>query len=210
MKRVLLGAVLATATGVPLHAQNTLAVRLTPYAGYVMFGDYLEGPANVSLSNRNAALFGAQLTFNLIPSVAVYGNFGYSRSSWNVDQVPVLGDLSLGKADLMLYDAGVHLSAPVGAAVGPRVAPFLQLGVGAIRYGLDENLVAEILDRTSATNFAVNGGVGLDVQLVRALGARVMVKDYLASFASNRLRNLRLEGKWAHNVALSLGINLGF
>ena len=208
MRAILLGAVLTAAAAAPLQAQSMLAFRLTPYGGYVMFGEYIEGPANVSLTNRNAALFGAQLTFNLTPSLGIFGNFGYSRSSWSLEDVPILGDRSLGKADLLLYDAGIHVAFPAGV-VG-KISPFVQLGVGAIRYGLDDNLVTELLDRTSATNFAANGGVGLDVQLGRVLGARVMAKDYLVSFSSNRLQEFRLEGKWAHNVAFSLGINLGF
>lgn len=208
MRAILLGAVLATTFAVPLHAQSTLAFRLTPYGGYVVFGEYVEGAANVSITNRNAALFGAQVTVNLTPSLGLFGNFGYSRSSWNVENVPILGDRSLGKADLLLYDAGIHIAFPAGVVA--KIAPFVQLGVGAIRYGLEENLVTELLDRTSATNFAANGGVGLDAQLGRVLGLRAMVKDYLVSFSSNRLQDVRLQGKWAHNVAFSLGLSLGF
>ena len=212
MRAVVLGALAATAIGAPLHAQHTLAFRITPYAGYAIFGDYLEGPLNITLSNDNAALFGGQLTFNVTPSFGVYANVAFSESDWTFDNIPGLGDATVGGADLLLCDGGVHIAFPVGPQVpfGPRVAPFIQLGAGAIRYGLEENRITALLDRRSATNFAANGAVGLDVQLNRTLGARVMAKDYLVSFRSNEFEELRLEGKWAHNLAFILGLSLGF
>lgn len=177
------------------------AVRLTPYAGYMMFGDYLTGPLGTSFSNANGPVYGAQLGVAVTRDVALVGNVGYARSSWDI-RLPVIGGVSLGDASLLLYDAGVQYRVPVGGA--SRITPLVQVGAGAIRYGVNSTLF-----RTSTTKFAANAAVGVDVALGRGAGLTLMAKDYIGKFDAPG-SGMGVQGKIANNVALSAGVTLAF
>jgi hypothetical protein len=40
------------------HAQRPSVARLTPYVGYMTFGDYIDGPIGTRISNANSAVYG--------------------------------------------------------------------------------------------------------------------------------------------------------
>jgi hypothetical protein len=197
------------AAALPLQAQytapaTTSPIRVTPYAGYMIFGDYFDGPLGTSLTNKNAPFYGGQLELALTRNVSLVGNVGYSKSEWQV-AAPIVGGLSLGDASIWLYDGSVQLKLPtLGAA--SSVTPLVQVGAGAIRYALDNSLVD-----ASSTDFAFNAGLGLDYQVSRAFGVRLMAKDYIGKLGLELPDVLPgLERKTAHNVALSVGVNIGF
>ena len=63
---------------------------------------------------------------------------------------------------------------------------------------------------TSKTNFAVNGGAGVDVSLGHGFGARAMIKDYIGRFDALDNTGLPVKGNTTSNVAGSVGIRLSF
>ena len=64
------------------------------------------------------------------------------------------------------------------------VSPFLQGGVGAMRYEVESGFL-----NTTATNVAYNVGGGVDVQLTPNLGLRLMAKDYIGKFDKSAVGN---------------------
>lgn len=198
----------------PLPAQATAdrepAIRVTPYVGYAVFGDYFEGMEGVTFTNENAPIVGAQLGAALTPTVALVGHLGYARSNWRLNDVPLLGDVNLAEAGIWLYDVGVQLRLPTASRGGAGVTPFAQLGVGAIRYTLGDATLAELIGADDATNVAGNVGIGADVRLGRAVGLQLMVRDYVAAFRSVEARGFRAEGRVAHSVTFTAGATFGF
>jgi hypothetical protein len=185
----------------PLAAQQPSArpvYTLTPYAGYMVFGDFLEGPIGATLSNANGTVYGLQLGVNLSKNLALVGNV--ARATADLEVVPFLGGVSVGRSSAWLYDGGIQLSAPIGA-----LTPFVQVGAGAIRHDVENGAV-----KTDATNLAVNAGVGADIAFARNLGLRLMVKDYIGKFDFKEASQLNIDGKQSHSWALSAGLKLGF
>src|SRR5947199_4177782 len=84
------------------------AFELTPYAGYMIFGDYLKGPLGTSISNAPGALYGVQLGMKLAPNISLIGNLGYSSSDVTAG-VPFLGGYSIARSTTLLYDGGIQL-----------------------------------------------------------------------------------------------------
>jgi len=195
---------LALASAMPLAAQSAKpkVFDVTPYAGYMMFGKLFEGPIGTSISAGSGPVYGAQASLTMAKNVALYGNVGYSSSDLKVG-LPILGGLNVGNSKALMYDGGVELKIPMQAA--SVVTPFVQGGVGAIRYEVD----ASFLNAT-ATNVAYNFGGGVDVRLSPNFGMRLMAKDYLGKFDFKEATTFDLNGKTTNNVALSLGVNLGF
>lgn len=192
----------ATSSAQPQSRSPVFSV--TPYAGYMMFGDHLKGPVGTSLSNTNAALYGAQMSIGLTRNVAVVGNVGFARSNWSV-KVPFIGGISVADADVLLYDAGLQFRVPLGTGAVSGVTPILQIGAGAIRYTGEVGPL-----NTDATNVAFNAGVGLNYQFSRSVGVQLMAKDYVGKFDFKEATGLGLDSKVAHNVALSVGLGIGF
>jgi hypothetical protein len=195
---------LALASAMPLAAQSVKpkVFDVTPYAGYMMFGKLFEGPVGTSISAGSGPVYGAQASLFMTKNIALYGNVGYSSSDLKVG-LPILGGFDVGSSKALMYDGGVELKVPMQAA--STVTPFVQAGVGAIRYEVD----ASFLNAT-ATNVAYNFGGGVDVRLSPNFGVRLMAKDYLGKFDFKEATSFDLNGKTTHNVALSLGVNLGF
>jgi len=195
---------LALASAMPLAAQSAKpkVFDVTPYAGYMMFGKLFEGPIGTSISAGSGPVYGAQASLTMAKNVALYGNVGYSSSDLKVG-LPILGGLNVGNSKALMYDGGVELKIPMQAA--SVVTPFVQGGVGAIRYEVD----ASFLNAT-ATNVAYNFGGGVDVRLSPNFGVRLMAKDYLGKFDFKEATTFDLNGKTTNNVALSLGVNFGF
>jgi hypothetical protein len=189
------------------HAQRAGAsplFQLSPYAGYMVFGDMFDGPLGTTLSNANGAVYGAQLAVQLAPGVALVGNVAKADANLQVG-VPFLGGYDVGESSVILYDAGLQVGTSLGDRARLPIAPFVQGGVGGMRHAVRSGPL-----ETSATNLAFNAGLGADVGLANGISIRLMAKDYMGRFDSEEATGLGIESKFAHNVALSGGITLAF
>jgi len=184
--------------------QNGSVFQLTPYAGYMMFGKFLEGPVGTSLSTKNSPVYGAQLGVQLAPNVALYGNVGYASSNLQVG-APILGHVNVGDSKVWMYDGGLQLDIPVSDA--SPVKPFVQGGAGAMHY----DIMAANLLSTTATNFAWNAGAGFDIRLSPTIGVRFMAKDYVGKFNFQDATSISgIQGRTAQNWVVSGGLRIGF
>ena len=194
----------AIVSAMPLAAQQATprVFDVTPYAGYMMFGKLFEGPIGTSVSAGSGPVYGAQMSLTMAKNVALYGNVGYSSSDLKIG-LPIIGGLDVGSSKALMYDGGVELKIPMQAA--SVVTPFVQGGVGAIRYEVESGFL-----NADATNVAYNVGGGVDVRLSPNFGVRVMAKDYLGKFDFKEATTFNVNGKTTNNVALTLGVNFGF
>ena len=182
---------------------DTPAPSVSPYAGYMMFGDIIDGPLGTSLSSSSGSVFGVQANLPLGPTVSVVGNVGYSEPNLRFG-VPILGGINFGKSQVWMYDGGLQLSAP--SLPGSRtISPFVQVGAGGMSYDVQ---VAGISRK--ASNLAFNAGVGADIPLAQNLGLRLFAKDYIGKFDVNEAAGIDYQAKTSHNIALSAGLKLQF
>jgi hypothetical protein len=193
----------ASAQASPPIASGT-AFELTPYAGYMIFGDYLKAPLGTSISNAPGALYGVQLGMKIYPNVSLIGNLGYTSSDITAG-VPFLGGYSIAHSSTLLYDGGLQLDLPLTTASGFSLKPFAQIGAGAMRYNISESII-----QTNTTNFAANVGLGADIGLGQSMGLRLMAKDYIGKFNFQGATQLDVQGQTAHNWALSAGLRFNF
>lgn len=197
----IIACVLATTSAAGQSAPRTL--ELTPSAGYMFFGNYLEGPLGTNLSNANSPVYGVQLDLNFSRNVGLYGHVGYASSDLQIG-LPILGGIGVASSDVILYDGGLELRLPMARA-GTPMTPFIQAGAGAIRHEIESGII-----NINATNTAYNAGLGLDVQFTPAIGLRLMAKDYWGRFDFEDATSFDLRGRTAHNVAVSAGLKVGF
>ena len=184
--------------------QNGSVFQLTPYAGYMMFGKFLEGPVGTSLSTKNSPMYGAQLGVQVAPNVALYGNVGYASTNLQVG-APILGHVNVGDSKVWMYDGGLQLDIPV-SEFSP-VKPFVQAGAGAMHY----DIMAANLLNTTATNFAWNAGAGFDIKVAPSIGIRLMAKDYVGKFNFQDATSISgIQGRTAQNWVVSGGLRIGF
>ena len=182
---------------------DTPSPSVSPYAGYMIFGDMVDGPLGTSLTSSSGSVFGVQANLPLGPTVSVVGNVGYSEPDLRFG-IPIVGGVNFGKSQIWMYDGGLQLSAP--ALPGSRaIAPFVQVGAGGMSY----NVQIAGLNR-KATNFAFNAGIGADVPLAQNLGLRLFAKDYIGKFDVNEAAGIDYQAKTSHNIALSAGLKLTF
>ena len=200
-KLLLAGAVALLALTTPLAAQGP-SFGITPYAGYMKFGNLLSGPVGTELRSGGAAVYGGEATLGLTRSIALVGNVAYSQPNLEIG-APLIGGVSVGRSSVLLYDAALRLRVPLTG--GLPIAPFIQGGAGAVRQSFDVGPLA-----THATNFAYNVGAGADIAVAPRLGLQLMVKDYIGKFDVREAAGVKVEGKTTHNVALSAGLRLGF
>jgi hypothetical protein len=179
-------------------------IDIAPYAGYMIYGDWVQGPVGTRLANANGPVYGAQLALHLTPNVAVVGNVAHSRADLQVG-LPILGGLTVANSSMWMYDGGIQLSAPLGSRTSLPVTPFVQVGAGAIHTTVEQSLF-----QTDATSFAFNAGVGADIALGPSVGLRLMAKDYVGKFDFQEATGLGVAGNRAHNWALSAGVRIGF
>ena len=177
---------------------------ITPYAGYIVFGNFLSGPLGTSLSNAPAPIFGAQLGMKIAPNVSIIGNLAASSSDIKVG-VPIIGGLTVAHSSMVFYDAGLQLDIPVTSAYGATFSPFLQAGVGGMHYDISQSLVS-----TTATNLAGNVGAGADIALGRGVGLRLMAKDYIGKFDFQQATSFDVSSGTTNNVAFSAGMRFSF
>lgn len=204
-----LAASLATPIATPLQAQRAPAggdplYQVTPYAGYMVFGDMLEGPFGTSLSSANGAVYGAQLNVRLTRGIALVGNVARASADMQAG-IPFLGGVDVGSSSAWLYDGGLQLTLPGIAGGLLPVRPFIQVGAGAIHYDVASGPIT-----VNTTSFAGNAGVGAELAFSRNFGLRVMAKDYIGRFDAQEATSLPVKGEVSHNFALSAGLTLGF
>ena len=207
--RITTAAIAGLVAARPLAAQTAplargTAFELTPYAGYMIFGDYFKGPLGTSVTNAPGALYGVQLGMKLAPNVSLVGNLGYTSTDVRVG-IPFLGGYSVAHSSTLLYDGGLQVDLPLTTASGFSLKPFAQIGAGAMRYDISQSVI-----QTQATNFAANVGVGADLALGRSFGLRLMAKDYFGKFDIKDATQLDVTGETAHNWGLSAGVRLNF
>jgi opacity protein-like surface antigen len=197
------GALAGLALTTPLAAQRSAgpSFGITPYAGYMKFGNLVSGPFGTSVRNAGAAVYGAEATLGLTSAIALVGNVAYSQPGLEIG-APLIGGVSVGRSTVLLYDAALRLRVPV--AGGLPISPFVQGGAGAVRQSLDIGPAS-----THSTNFAYNVGAGADVALGRRLGLELMVKDYIGKFDARGATALNVDTKTTHNFAVSAGVRVG-
>jgi opacity protein-like surface antigen len=197
----LIGVAAVTATGVEAQlAPRPERLQIAPYAGYMVFGNLIDGPLGTSLRTADAPMFGAQLGLVLTPGISLVGNLAHSNTSIEAG-VPILGGIELAKSKVWMYDAGLQ----VGLSSASRTAPFVQVGAGAMRHSITVGPVT-----AKATNFALNAGVGVDVQMGQNVAMRLMAKDYYGKFDFEEAALIDIGGERSHNIALTAGLKIGF
>jgi opacity protein-like surface antigen len=204
-KRGLLAGALAAIAGALVVAEPAVAqrgagasVEVAPYAGYMLFDDFVDGPLGTSIGGANGPVYGVQLALPLTRHVALVGNVGYADSELRVG-VPIVGGLGFGDHKAVLYDGGIQLSG------GGRIAPFVQAGLG----GMYQKVSVSGLS-TDATSFVYSVGGGLDVAITRNVGLRLMAKDYAGEFDFEEATFIDIERGTMHNIALSAGLRFHF
>jgi hypothetical protein len=197
------GAQLASGSETASHAGTSLDV--TPYAGYMMFGHFVDGPLGTSLSSSAAPVYGAQLGLALMPGVKIIGNIAHAAGDLKVG-IPLLGGINAGTTSALMMDGGVQLSLPMPQS---RLAyvPFVEAGVGATKWNV--NLGSTSLQAKS-TNLTGNVGAGIDLNFGPSIALRLMAKDYIGKFDFKQATALDVSGKTMNNVAVTAGIKIGF
>ena len=216
MKKLIVSAALLAAVAAPLSAQQAGqpvtaghgSFYVGPYAGYMFFGDLYESSGNVDYSNEDGALYGAQAGFSVSPNFSILGNLGYSKSKFTLENLPGGTQNVSGDIGAWLYDADLQFRLPFQQK-DSWIAPFVQVGAGAIRYSSDYNN----FNSKSQTNVAFNGGIGADFQWNKVIGVRILAKDYVTSLKwsnDNTIGTDVVKGQTAHNWGITAGLNFGF
>ena len=208
MKRLIVGALALAVSAAPMAAQSSKPAifTLSPYVGYMNFGDYFETSNNIEFSNENGALYGAQAQLDLGRFFSLYGNFGYTSSKFTFENYYGAGQaLNLNDVGVWLYDGGVQLRMPISRDASSGISPFVQAGGGAIRYSSENDDIRS----SSSTNAAFNFGGGIDWQFGK-VGIRLMAKDYVTSLDWTDFDNVELDDRTAHNWGLTAGFKIGF
>ena len=187
------------------NSADNAEFELTPYAGYMVFGDFLSGPLGTRLTNKPAPMIGVQVGMHVSPNLSMIGNVAGANSDIQVG-LPYLGGVSVAKSELILYDAGLQFDMPVTTAYGSTFSPFVQGGVGGMHYTITESFVS-----TTATNLAGNVGIGADLTVGDGLGIRLMAKDYFGKFNFQDATSFDIGGNGVtQNFAFSAGMRVSF
>jgi opacity protein-like surface antigen len=196
------GAIAGLLLAAPLEAQSVRpgSFGITPYAGYMKFGNLVDGPLGTSVRGAAGPVYGAEATVGITRGLALVGNLAYASSDLEVG-LPVVGGLSFGKSSALLYDAALRLRVPSGSG---GISPFVQAGAGAMRQEIEVATVS-----TRSTNFAYNVGAGVEVPLGSRLGLQLMAKDYIGKFDARKATAVNVDTKTTHNWTLSAGVRLG-
>jgi hypothetical protein len=208
MEEIMRTWIVGTALGVAMfggaaeaQAPRAERVHIAPYAGYMVFGNLIDGPLGTSLRTADAPLYGAQVGFAITPGLSLIGNVAHSSTAIEAG-VPILGGFELADSKIWLFDAGIQLGFARG---GSATAPFVQVGAGAMRHGISVGPI-----QTNATNFALNAGLGVDVRVSPNVAMRLMAKDYYGKFDFEQAALFDIGTEATHNFALSAGLKIGF
>jgi hypothetical protein len=205
--RTTLAALLAAPlASVVAQAPNSGTIlHLSPYAGVMVFGNYLNGPLNTTLTNRPGMLYGTQVGLSLAPELSLVGNIGYTSSSIDVG-LPIIGGVSVGHSSTLIYDADLEYEIGAMRSGTTVLTPFIQAGAGAMRYDIE---AVEVLN-TTATNFAANVGLGADVAMGKGMAVRLLAKDYIGKFNFKDAVGVDVNGSTAHNFGFTAGLRFDF
>jgi hypothetical protein len=195
-------AAVLTLTASTAQAQTGVGAHLTPYAGYLVTGNWYDGPWGTNIATTNAPMIGAQGAIPLTRGVSLIGSLGYASGNLRIG-LPLFGGVNVGSAQTWLYDAGLELGGLADRSRG--IAPFVQGGIG----GMTNDIKASVFE-TRASNVAYTAGVGVDVGISDALALRIQAKDWIGRFNSEDAVGFRAEGNLAHNWALTAGVKLRF
>lgn len=185
-----------------LQAQTGVGAHLTPFAGYLVTGDWYDGPVGTNIAATNAPMIGAQGAIPLTKGLALVGSLAYASGDLRVG-LPLIGGVNVGSAKTWLYDAGLELGGLAGRSRG--IAPFVTGGIG----GMTNDIKASVFE-TRASNVAYTAGVGVDVGVSESFALRIQAKDWIGRFNSEDAVGFRAEGNLAHNWALTAGVKLRF
>jgi hypothetical protein len=199
---------LSTTLAAPLVAQSSTPTasvfHIAPYAGYMVFGNYLNGPVGTTLTSKPGALYGVQAALSLSQNLQLVGNIGTTSSSMQVG-IPFLGGLSVGNSRMLMYDADLEYDFGGASVSSAKFTPFIQAGIGQMKYDIN----ASVLE-THATNLAENVGIGADFALGRGMALRVLAKDYIGKFDFHDATGLGINGSTAHNLGFTAGLRFDF
>ena len=224
MRKFIVSTVAALAIAAPAAAQDPTpqslstggqsTFSLTPYAGYMWFGDLAEYSNAGELTNDDSWIVGAQGKVRMTSRWSVLGNLAYSKTKFQVEDLPAQGvELPVsGEIGYWLMDADLQYQLPFSMRNG-TISPFVQGGIGAVRYTAE----ADDFDSESRTDLAFNGGVGLDIES-GPVGFQIMLKDYVTSLDWDDFNAFRGQvqddeidrSRVAHNLALTAGLKINF
>lgn len=188
------------------QAPNTGTVlHVSPYAGVMVFGNYLNGPLNTTLTNKPGMLYGTQVGLSLSPELSLIGNLGYTSSSIDVG-LPIIGGISVGHSSTLIYDADLEYQLGTMRNGATILSPFVQAGAGAMRYDIK---AVDVLTTTS-TNFAANVGLGADIAMGKGMAVRLLARDYIGKFDFKDAIGFDVSGSTAHNFGLTAGLRFDF
>jgi opacity protein-like surface antigen len=215
MRNLFVSTALAAALAAPVQAQQAGdpvtsghgSFFVGPYAGYMVFGDLAETSAG-EFSNEDGGFYGAQAGWSFSPNFTLLGNFGYTKSKFTFESDAGPASNLSGDIGIWLYDANLQFRLPFQQQ-GSWIAPFAQVGAGAIRYSAE----ADDFESDSQTNVAFNAGIGADFQWMETVGVRLMVKDYITSLQwddDETIGDDFDDAETQHNWAFTVGLNFGF
>ena len=185
-----------------LSAQTGVGAHLTPFAGYLITGNWYDGPIGTNIATTNAPMLGVQGAIPLTRGVALVGSLGYASGDLRIG-LPLLGGVNVGSAKTWMYDAALELGGLSDRSKG--IAPFVTGGIG----GMTNDIKASVFE-TRASNVAFTAGVGVDVGVSDGFALRFQAKDWIGRFNSEDAIGFRAEGNLAHNWALTAGVKLRF
>jgi hypothetical protein len=187
---IALGALTALSVLAPrAEAQKPFAIR--PNVGvFVTTGDQKD-------LLDNAVLVGLQASYDITPSFALVGSFGWAPSK----------DLTLAdeKVDLFQYDLGIEGRLPnLTPSAGISTRPYATLGAGGRTYDY-----RDLGDANAQTNFLGYGAVGVELaQVTGSLGLRLEARDNVTAFKG--LRGELAERKARNDLQFSAGLTVAF
>jgi opacity protein-like surface antigen len=202
VRRLIGAAAFLSTVAMPIKAQVGVGAHLTPFAGYLVTGNWYDGPVGTNIAATNAPMVGGQGSIPLTSGISLVGTLAYASGDLRIG-LPLLGGVNVGSANTWMYDAGLELGGLRTRKMG--IAPFVQGGIG----GMTNDIRTGVFN-TRASNVAYTVGVGVDVGLTSSLALRVQAKDWISRFNSEQAIGFRAEGNLAHNWALTAGVKLAF